>query len=102
LAATLQLARVQARPPELRRGIFEVSVDGNSIGSIANHDIFETQIAAGHHTLRLRKGRYTSRQLSFEASDGDTVTFRCHGARIWPTWLLSFALPSMAISLTQE
>jgi hypothetical protein len=102
MTATLKLTRDQNTPPELRRGLFEVSVDGRSIGLLENHGTFEAQIAPGVHRLRLRRGRYTSRQLGFDVSDGDSVTFRCHGARVWPTWLLSFAVPSMAISASQE
>lgn len=102
MPATLKLTRDQSIPVELRRGRFEVSLDGESIGSLGNHSSFEAEILPGRHALRLHKGRYTSRELSFEAADGGTVSFRCHGAKIWPTWLLSFAVPSMAISLHQE
>ena len=102
MAATLKLTRDQSTPPELRRGRFEVSVDGETVGSLENHGTFEKQIAPGRHWLRLRKGRYTSQEVTFDVPDGDTMTFRCHGARFWPMWLLSFAVPSMAISVTPE
>ena len=103
MSATLRLTRqVGSSLPELRRGRFEVSVDGKDVGSLENKDIFQAQIDPGRHTLRLHKGRYASRELDFEVADGNTVTLRCHGARVWPTWLLSFAIPSMAISVSQE
>ncbi|MGH8987983.1 MAG: hypothetical protein ACRDXC_05215 [Acidimicrobiales bacterium] len=101
MTATLKLTRDQSIPIELRRGPFQISVDDKDVGSLENHETFDVQIAPGHHTLRLHKGRYKSKELGFDVPDGDSVTFRCHGARIWPTWLISFAIPSMAISLGQ-
>lgn len=102
MAATLRLIREQNLPIELRRGRFDVSVDGKPIGSLDNHQTFEGQIEAGRHALQLHKGRYRSKEVMFDVPDGDTVSFRCHGARIWPTWLLSFAVPRLAISISYE
>ena len=102
MAATLKLTRDQNTPIELRRGRFEVLVDSKNAGSLDNHETFEEQIAPGRHTLQLHKGRYKSQEVAFEVSDGDTMNFHCHGAKIWPTWLLSFAVPSMAISISPE
>jgi hypothetical protein len=102
MPATLTLTRDQGLPIELRRGRFDVSVDGTRVGSIENHGTFETQVAPGVHTLQLHHGRYKSQELSFTVADGDTAGFKCHGARIWPTWLLSFAVPSMAISVSRD
>lgn len=101
MPATLRLTRDQSIPIELRRGRFEVSVDGITLGSIENHDTFEAQIDPGRHVLRLDKGRYASRNFMFDVADGEVVDFICHGARVWPTWLLSFAIPSLAISVRQ-
>jgi len=44
MPATLKLTRDQSVPPELRRGRFEVAVDGKSVGSLENHDTCEAQI----------------------------------------------------------
>jgi hypothetical protein len=79
-----------------------VVVDGQSIGSLDNHETFEEEIVPGRHTLRLYKGRYKSGERTFEVGEDDTANFQCHGARTWVTWLLSFAVPSMAISVSQE
>jgi len=57
VSATLRVTRDPTFGIELRRGTFEVSVDGNS------------------------------------------VAFRCCGARIWPTYVASFIVPNVAISL---
>lgn len=102
MSATLKLTRDQSVPIELRRGRFEVLVDGERFGSLDNHETFETQLAPGRHSLQLRRGRYKSQTVTFAVPEGETVDFRCHGARIWPTWLLSFAVPKMAISVSQE
>jgi hypothetical protein len=38
------------------------------------------------------------RAESFDAPDS-VVSFRCHGAMIWPTYVVSFLKPDLAISL---
>ena len=100
MSATLGLTRdVGSAAPELRRGRFEISVDGKPVGSLANHDTAETQIEPGRHNLVLRKGRYSSRTLTFDAADGEVANFRCNGARIWPTYIASIVKPDLGISL---
>jgi hypothetical protein len=81
MSATLSLTRETPMAFELRRGVFEVPVE------------------PGHHTLQIRHGRYSSRNESFDAPDGDVVSFRCHGAMVWPTYVASFLKPDLAISL---
>lgn len=71
-------------------------------GSINRHGTFERPIELGHHTLQVRAGRYTSRAQSFEIATGDAVNFRCSGARIWPIYLISFVVPSLALSLEPD
>lgn len=102
MTATLRLTREATVPFELRRGRFDILADGTSVGSIENHETFEAQLEPGPHTLRLRKGRYSSRTRSFEAADGQVATFRCHGIRIWPLYLASAVVPSLAIALRLE
>lgn len=102
MSATLKVTRELSFGIELRRGQFEISVDGNSVGSIDNRETVETPIDPGSHTVQIRHGRYTSRAQSFDAVDGDVVNFRCHGARIWPLWVASIFVPSLAISLKRE
>jgi hypothetical protein len=99
--ATLRMTR-KGFGIELRRGRFEIVVDGRNIGSLNYGDTVETQVEPGHHTLRIRAGRYSSRDRSFDAADGGEVSFRCHGANLWPVWAVSFVMPDLAISLTRE
>lgn len=87
---------------ELRRGRFEVLVDNKTVGSVDNHETIETPLEPGRHTIQIRKGRYSSRDASFEVSDGDAVKFRCHGVRIWPFYVASIVMPNRAITLKSE
>lgn len=101
MAATLELTR-HAFGVELRRGTFDVYVDRQRAGSIEWQGRLEMPIEPGHHVLQVRKGRYSSRAVAFDATDGTVVHLRCHGARIWPIWLATFAVPSRALSLVLE
>lgn len=87
---------------ELHRGTFSVLVDGKAVGSLQHHETVEVPIDPGHHTLRVRSGRYSSQQRSFDVADGQVVNFRCHGATIWPTYVASIVVPSVGISLRHE
>jgi hypothetical protein len=98
---TLKLTR-KGFGMELRRGQFEISVDGRNIGSLNYGDTVEAQVEPGHHTLRIRAGRYSSRDYSFDAADGEVASFSCHGAMVWPRWVASFVKPDLAISLKRE
>jgi hypothetical protein len=86
----------------VRRGTYEVELDGHRVGSVELHETFETPVAPGRHTLKLRSGRNSSRTKTFDATDGDIVNFRCSGKSILPIFLLSFAVPSLALSLHRE
>ena len=101
MPATLRLTR-EGFGIELRRGRFEILVDGRSVGSLNYGDTVEAPVDPVHHTLRIKAGRYSSRELSFDAADGDGVDFRCHGANIWPLWLVSFVVPNLGIALKHE
>ena len=101
MSATLRVAR-KGFGIELRRGRFEILVDGANIGSLDYGDVVEAEVEPGHHTLRISAGRYSSRDRSFDAADGGEVCFHCHGANLWPIWAASFVKPDLAISLAPE
>jgi hypothetical protein len=101
VSATLRLAR-EGFGIELRRGTFDVEVDGRSVGSVEVHKAFEAAVEPGRHTLHLRAGRYSSRERSFDAADGETISFRCYGANLWPLWVASMFKPDLAISLRRQ
>jgi hypothetical protein len=101
LSATLRLVR-QGFGLELWRGRFDAIVDDQIVGSLDLHEAVDAQIAPGSHTLRVRRGRYSSPARSFDVSDGETAVFRCHGANIWPRFVASLIKPDLAISLRRE
>ena len=76
MSATLKLTH-KAIGVEVRRGTFDVVVDGERVGSLEMNDTIEIPIEAGHHTLQVRNGRNLSRTLTFDAAEGQVVAFRC-------------------------
>ena len=98
MAATLKLTR-QPIGVEVRRGTFDVVVDGKHVGSVELHDTIEIPIEAGRHTLQVRNGRNSSQTQTFDADEGQVVAFRSSGKRVLPIFLLSFVVPSLALSL---
>lgn len=101
MTATLQLAR-EGFAIELRRGTFHILLDGKDAGSIEWHQRVEVPLEPGHHTLQIRTGRYTSRQRSFHAANGEVVNFRCIGANLWPLYFASMAKRDLGIALKRE
>ncbi len=101
MPATLKMTR-ESVILELRRARFQIALDGAAAGTIDRHETIEAPIGPGHHRLQVREGRYSSRVASFDVADGDVVSFRCSGARIWPIYLISFAVPSLALTLKRQ
>ena len=87
---------------EVRRGTYDVVLDGERIGSLELNNSFETPVEPGRHTLQIRNGRNSSRTLTFDAAEGEVVAFRTGGKRILPIFLASFVVPSLALSLKRE
>lgn len=98
VAGTLELTR-SGFGIELRRGAFEIVLDGASVGSIERGDTFEAPLVPGRHVLQMRTGRDSSRPLGFDSADDQVVALRCHGAMVWPRYLASFVKPELAISV---
>jgi len=86
---------------EVRRAPYEIEVDGTWAGSVAMNNSVEIAVAPGRHTIRLRSGRNSSRRVTFTATDGDTVAYRCTGKRILPLFLASFLNPALALVLVR-
>lgn len=87
---------------ELRRGTFEIIVDDTNVGKIEYSETVKTPVEPGRHTLKIQAGRYSSRVQAFDAEDGGAINFRCHGAMVWPRYVLSAFMPDMAIALRRE
>jgi hypothetical protein len=101
MSATLRLTH-KAIGVEVRRGTYDIVVDGERVGSVEMNDTFETSIGPGRHTLQVRNGRNSSRTKAFDAADGETVAFRATGKSVLPVFLASFVVPSLAISLVRD
>jgi hypothetical protein len=98
LTATLKLTR-EGVGIELRRGRFDILLDGNSVGMVEWHDTLEVRIESGRHRIQVRSGRYSSQGHTFDVADGEMVTFQVHGAMVWPRWVISMLKPDLGISL---
>jgi hypothetical protein len=101
VAATLKLTH-KAIGVEVRRGTYDVVVDGQSAGSVEMNDTIELPVQPGRHTVQVRDGRNSSRTQTFNAADGETVAFRCTGKSVLPIFLASFFVPSLALQLKRE
>ncbi len=101
MSATLTVTH-KAIGAEVRRGTYDIVLDGDRAGSVEMNDTFETPVEPGRHTLQVRNGRNSSRTLTFDAADGGLVAFRCTGKRFLPIFLASFVVPSLALSLHRE
>lgn len=101
MSATLKLTH-KTIGTEVRRGRYDVEVDGKHVGSVEMNDTIEIPVEPGRHTLQIRNGRNSSRPKLFDAADGETVAFRGTGKRILPLFLASFVVPSLALNLKRE
>ena len=86
----------------MRRGTYDVVLDGERVASLEMNDTFEMPVEPGRHTLQVRNGRNSSRIKTFDAADGEIASFRCTGKSILPIFLVSFVVPSLALSLVRE
>lgn len=108
MPATLKVDH-KAIGAEVRRGPYEIVLDDRRIGAVEMNDTFEVQIDPGRHRLQVRNGRSSSRTRAFDAAEGEIVSFRCSGKGVVAipglgalAFLLSFAFPSLALSLRRE
>jgi hypothetical protein len=103
MAATLKLIRNMPLEKEnvVGRHPYEIILDGTVVGTVPAEETAELPIEAGHHTLRLQSGRRVSPERSFDAADGQTISFSCHGP-FGPIFLASFIKPDLAIVLKRR
>ena len=101
MAATLKLTH-KAIGAEVRRGTYDIVVDGQPAGSLEMNNTIGIPVAPGRHTVQLRNGRNSSRTETFDAAESETVAFRCTGKRFLPIFLASFIVPSLALKLKRK
>jgi hypothetical protein len=87
---------------EVRRGDYDIVVDGVLVGSVEMNATVEVPLDPGRHTLKVRSGRKSSRTRKFDAAEGQTVAFRCTGKSFLPIFLASFVVPRLALHLRRE
>jgi hypothetical protein len=98
MTATLKMTH-KAIGVEVRRGPYDIVVDGHVVGSLEMNDTIEIPVEPGLHHLQIRSGRNSSRTQTFEAAESQTVAFRCTGKSFLPIFLLSFVIPSLALQI---
>jgi hypothetical protein len=101
MPATLRLTH-KTIGAEVRRGTYDAMVDGQRAGSVKLNETIDIPIEPGRHTLQVRSGRNSSRTKTFDVGEGDIASFRTGGKNILPVFLLSFVVPSLALSLHRE
>jgi hypothetical protein len=101
MSATLKLTH-KAIGAEVRRGPYDVLIDGQRVGSVEMNNTVEIPVEPGRRTLQVRNGRNSSGTLTFDAADGEVVAFRSTGKRFLPIFLASFVLPRLALKLVRD
>jgi hypothetical protein len=101
MPATLKVTH-KAIGAEVRRGSYDVVVDGGRVGSVEMNDRIEMPVEPGGHTLQVRNGRKSSSTETFDATEGEIVAFRCTGKRFLPIFLASFIVPRLALKLVRD
>jgi hypothetical protein len=101
MSATLRLTH-STIGVEVRRGTYDAVVDGTPAGTLEVNETIDIPVEPGRHTLQVRNGRNSSRTETFDVAERDIASFRCSGKSILPIFLLSFVVPSLALSLTRE
>lgn len=81
MSAMLKLTH-KATGVEIRRGTYDVVVDGKPAGSLELNETIDIPVEPGHHPLQVRNGRNSSRTKTFDAAEGETVAFRCSGKSV--------------------
>ena len=101
VSATLKLTH-KAIGAEVRRGTYDVVLDGERAGSVEMNQTIEIPVEPGRHTLQVRNGRNSSSTERFGAAEDEVVAFRCTGKRPLPIFLASFVVPRLALKLVRD
>ena len=101
MPATLRVTH-KAVGAEVRRGAYDVVVDGQRRGSVEMNGTIELPVEPGRHAVQVRDGRKSSSTRAFDAAEGELVAFRCTGKRFLPLFVASFIVPRLALKLVRE
>jgi hypothetical protein len=98
MTATLKVTH-KAIGVEVRRGTYDILVDGECLGTVKMNHTTAIPIEPGHHTLQVRDGRKSSQLCTFDVVNGQAITYRCTGKSALPVFLASFVIRSVALQL---
>ena len=101
MSATLKVTH-KAIGAEVRRGTYDVVVDGDRLGSVEMNETIGIGVQPGRHSLQVRNGRSSSGNETFDTAEGEIVAFRCTGKRFLPIFLASFVVPRLALKLVRD
>jgi MFS family permease len=102
-AARLLPADRGSEEPHDREHVWQIMIDGTPSGSIVNDHAVELPVEPGRHSLRLRSSwRFASPEWSFEAAEGEVVSFTSHAPLIWPQAAPSLVKPDLWITLKPD
>ena len=101
MSATLKVTH-KAIGAEVRRGTYDVVVDGDRLGSVEMNETIGIPVQPGRHSLQVRNGRNSSGKRTFDAAEGEIVAFRCTGKRFLLIFLASFVVPRLALKLVRD
>ena len=74
MSATLKLTH-KAIGAEVRRGAYDVVVDGERVGTVEMNHTIDIPVKPGRHALQVRNGRESSSTEIFDAAEGEMVAF---------------------------
>jgi hypothetical protein len=99
-AGTIRIERRGVGLFELHRGVLRVELDGRRAAVLADYgSAVDISAEPGVHTLQVLVGRYSSAVREVEVFDGGLLSFRTHGAMLWPRYVVSLVKPHLGISL---
>ncbi|MDL9980715.1 hypothetical protein [Microbacterium candidum] len=100
MPATLTLAHTTIGA-EVRRGRYDILVDGKPAGSVEMNETVDIPVEAGSHTLKVTSGKDSSPTKTFSVADGGVVRFRATGKSFLPVFLLSFVVRGLRLNLKE-
>ena len=101
MTATLKMTH-KAIGVEVRRGAYDIVVDGQRAGSVEMNDTIEIPSNLDVTLCKFAAAETPAVLETFEAAEGQTVAFRCTGKSFLPIFLASFVVPSLALQLRRE
>ena len=82
--------------------LFTVIFDGLEVGFVANGDMLQINTDCGIHTLQLKYKHFSSKSLSLDLKQGDTLEISCQMGRYFLKYLIdNTAIIDLALSQEQ-